>query len=138
MLIKFMLVGLTGVGVNMAFYVPIINWTGNYLFAAVCAFLAAVTNNFIWNLLWTFKGRAVDIGICRKYITFLTISLANLGVNLIVLYLLVGYGNFNKILAQLSAIGTVSVCNFALNYLITFREKAGKEIYDAARYRSNL
>ncbi|MBC8014391.1 MAG: GtrA family protein [Sporomusaceae bacterium] len=121
------MVGLCGVGVNMMVFMGLTALGANYLVAAACSFAVAVTNNFIWNVLWTFKGRAVDKSIQKKYISFLVISAVNLGVNLIILQLLVGYIKVGEILAQLIAIAMVSGLNFILNYSITFSQKRGNE-----------
>ncbi|MHC1746586.1 MAG: GtrA family protein [Negativicutes bacterium] len=120
MLLKFAFVGLTGVGINMGVYIPATALFGNYLVAATCSFSVAVTSNFIGNLFWTFKERATEKSIPRKYLSFFTISVMNLGLNLAILQIVVEYFKVNETIAQLCAIGLVSVCNFTLNYLITF------------------
>lgn len=123
MLMKFMLVGLSGVGINMAVYLSLMAFNVHYLVAAVLSFAAAVTNNFMWNFCWTFKGRALGKSMQFKYLSFLLISLVNLGVNLVLLKVLVESVHINPTLAQLLAIGLVSLLNFAMNYTITFSEK---------------
>jgi len=122
MLLKFAIVGLTGVVVNMSVYIPAAALFGNYLLAAICSFSVAVTSNFIGNLLWTFKGRARGKSIRQKYLSFFMISVINLGLNLAILRLLVEYFAVSETLAQLCAIALVSVCNFVLSYLIPFGE----------------
>ncbi|HEY3425700.1 MAG TPA: GtrA family protein [Negativicutes bacterium] len=124
---KFAMVGLCGVGVNMMVFMGLTALGANYLLAAACSFAVAVTNNFIGNVLWTFKGRAGDKSIQKKYVSFFVISTVNLGVNLIVLQLLVGYVKIGEALAQLIAIATVSGLNFVLNYFITFSTKRGNQ-----------
>mgnify|MGYP000880607833 CR=1 FL=1 len=131
MLIKFALVGLTGVGVNMAVYIGLNTLNVNYLLAAIGSFWAAVTNNFVGNLLWTFKGRAKDKRVGKKYLLFVTISAVNLGVNLWVLQFLAETMKVEKTLAQFAAIGTVSGLNFILHYLITFGEQRNKNREEA-------
>lgn len=129
-LLKFALVGLTGVVVNMSVYIPAIALLGNYLLAAACSFAIAVTSNFIGNLLWTFKGRARGKSISNKYASFFMISVINLGLNLATLQLLVEYFAVSKTVAQLCAIALTGVCNFVLSYLIPFgevRKFRGKE-----------
>ncbi|CQR72146.1 GtrA-like protein [Sporomusa ovata DSM 2662] len=126
MFAKFSVIGLSGVGVNMAVYVPLMAMGINYMTAAVVSFLAAVTNNFIWNLLWTFKGRALDKSLRRKYILFVACSIINLLVNLAILKVLVEQAGINATVAQLIAIAATGVLNFALNYAITFNDRRGK------------
>jgi dolichol-phosphate mannosyltransferase len=124
---KFAMVGLCGVGVNMMVFMGLTALGANYLLAAACSFAVAVTNNFIWNVLWTFKGRAGDKSIQKKYVSFFVISSVNLGVNLTILQLLVGYVKVGETLAQLIAIAMVSGLNFILNYSITFSQKRGNQ-----------
>lgn len=124
---KFALVGIFGVGVNMAVYMGLTALGFNYLIAAGCSFIIAVTNNFFGNVLWAFKGRAADKSIREKYISFFIISGINLGVNLLILKLLVGYFNIDETIAQIVAIAAVSGLNFILNYCITFSQKLDKK-----------
>jgi len=126
MFAKFSVIGLSGVGVNMAVYVPLMAMGISYMTAAVLSFLAAVTNNFIWNLLWTFKGRALDKSLRRKYTLFVACSIINLLVNLAILKVLVEQVSINAMVAQLIAIAATGVLNFALNYAITFNDRRGK------------
>lgn len=126
MFAKFSVIGLSGVGVNMAVYVPLMAMGISYMTAAVISFLAAVTNNFIWNLLWTFKGRALDKSLRRKYISFVACSIVNLVANLAILKILVEQSGMNATIAQLIAIGATGALNFALNYIITFSDRRSK------------
>lgn len=140
MLSKFALVGLSGVGVNMAIYMTVIAVHANYMVAAACAFGAAVTSNFIWNVLWTFKGRAANRSVVRKYVSFFVISSLNFAVNLLSLQFLVESMHFTQIVAQLVAIAMASGLNFLLNYWITFDDrqrnhvKEATVVYEANRY----
>jgi len=136
-LIKFAVVGLGGVGVNMAVYMGMTAWGANYLLAAVCSFVVAVSNNFYWNLLWTFKGRAKEKSIQRKYISFFVISGINLGVNLLILRLLVEDLKIDERISQMVAIAVVSGLNFILNYTITFRQRSNKKKGDLISYETD-
>ncbi len=131
MLLKFALVGLSGVGVNMVVYITLTSLNASYLAAAGCSFIAAVTNNFVGNALWTFKDRAQDKSTPKKYLLFLIISTINLGVNLFILQFLVESIKIDSMIAQLVAIGMASGLNFVLNYLITFAENRDKQEKEA-------
>ena len=124
--IKFSIVGLSGTLVNMAVYAVAVNSGLYYLIAAVISFLFAVTNNFYWNFRWTFKGQAAFRRRRNKYFRFLAVRLLNLGINLLLLRLLVETLGFDKTLAQLVAIGLVSILNFLMNSRFTFGEKAAE------------
>ena len=82
-------------------------------------FILAATNNYIWNRLWTFESRSEAVG--REYLSFLIISVIGLGLNNLVIYLLHDRLKLNFYLSKLIAIGCVTLWNFSLNYVITFR-----------------
>ncbi|MEN6566077.1 MAG: GtrA family protein [Veillonellales bacterium] len=126
LLIKFSLVGLAGVGINMVVYICLTALKTNYLIAAGCSFIVAVTSNFAGHVLWTFKNQAAGKSIPKKYLIFCLISAITLGMNLFFLQFLVDYIKLNIILAQLMSIGVVSGLNFILNYLVTFGETHDK------------
>jgi dolichol-phosphate mannosyltransferase len=130
--VKFSVVGLSGTLVNMAVYAVAVQWGLYYLMAAVVSFVFAVTNNFFWNFRWTFKGRAADRSTRNKYFRFLGFSVFNLGVNLILLRIFVETMSMDKTLAQLLAIGLVSVLNFGMNARFTFGEKRIPEKQDGS------
>lgn len=115
------MVGASGTVVNLAIYSMAIYLGTNYILAATISFLVAVTNNFYWNFIWTFKGKAPEKSIRRKYAYFFLISAINFGINLIALKYFVDVLFLHKILSQILAIGLASVFNFLFNYLITFR-----------------
>ena len=57
-LAKFCCVGASGYVVNLAVYAILLRWAGlHYLAAAVCSFAVAVTNNYLLNRHWTFRGQ---------------------------------------------------------------------------------
>ncbi len=118
-LAKFSAVGATGYLVNLAVYAALLRLAGlHYLAAALCSFLVAVTSNYTWNRVWTFRG---DRGhFAYQGLRFLVVSLIALGANLLILRGLVGAG-LDKILAQAIAIVLVTPLNFVGNKLWSFR-----------------
>ena len=118
-LLKFSVVGLSGYVVNLAVYVSLLNGAGlHYLPAAVCSFVVAVTNNYLWNRLWTFRSSRGHV--YYQGMRFLVVSMAALVLNLAILRLLVGLGA-DKILAQAVAIVLVTPFSFSANKLWSFR-----------------
>ena len=118
-LAKFCTVGASGYVVNLAVYAALLRWAGlHYLAAAACSFLVAVTNNYTWNRIWTFRG---DRGhLAYQGLRFLVVSMAALGANLVCLRILVALG-VGKIVAQAIAIVLVTPLNFVGNKLWSFR-----------------
>ena len=118
-LAKFCAVGATGYLVNLAVYAFLLDVVGlHYLSAAVGSFLVAVTNNYLWNRLWTFRGQRGHVA--YQGMRFLVVSVVALGANLLVLTLLVTAG-LDKVPAQAIAIIVVTPLNFIGNKLWSFR-----------------
>jgi putative flippase GtrA len=118
-LAKFCAVGATGYLINLGVYTALLRGAGlHYLVAALCSFLVAVTNNYTWNRLWTFRGQRGHFA--YQGMRFLVVSLVALGANLAVLDLLVVLG-LPKIPAQAIAIVVVTPLNFLGNKLWSFK-----------------
>jgi putative flippase GtrA len=119
---KFAAVGGSGYVVNLAVYSTLVLSGVHYLVAAVCSFLVAVTNNYTWNRLWTFRNRRGHL--VYQGVRFLAVSTVALAANLLFLQLLVALG-VHEIAAQAIAIVLVTPWNFAVNKLWSFgRRKA--------------
>jgi putative flippase GtrA len=117
-LAKFCLVGVGGYVVNLAVYTVLLDGAGlHYISAAVGSFLVAVTNNYLWNRLWTF--RAERGGVAYQGMRFLIVSTVALLANLGVLHLLVTVG-LGEVVAQAIAIVLVTPVNFVGNKLWSF------------------
>jgi dolichol-phosphate mannosyltransferase len=120
-LAKFCVVGATGYVINLLVYVALLRGADlHYLPAAACSFAVAVTNNYTWNRLWTFRGHRGHV--YHQGLRFLVVSLVSLGANLAVLDALVALG-VGKIPAQAAAIILVTPLNFAGNKLWSFRRQ---------------
>ncbi len=121
-LAKFCTVGATGYVVNLAVYATLVEVASvHYMIAAVCSFLVAVTNNYTWNRLWTFRGQRGHVA--YQGMRFLVVSMLALAANLVVLRVLVELGA-GKIVAQAIAIVLVTPLNFVGNKLWSFRRKS--------------
>lgn len=120
-LAKFCTVGASGYAVNLTVYVLLLRSAGlHYALAAVCSFLVAVTNNYTWNRLWTFRQQRGPVG--YQGMRFLVVSVAALVANVCALTGLVWAG-LGEIVAQAIAIVLVTPLNFAGNKLWSFRRK---------------
>jgi dolichol-phosphate mannosyltransferase len=120
-LAKFSTVGGSGFVVNLAVYAALVRGAGiHYLLAAVCSFVVAVTNNYTWNRLWTFRGVRGDVAYQGP--RFLLVSLVALGANLLLLRGFVAM-DVEKVLAQAIAVALVMPLNFVGNKLWSFRHR---------------
>lgn len=121
-LVKFCVVGATGYAVNLVVYTLLLKQGGlHYTAAAIGSFLVAVTNNYAWNRLWTFRGQRGHV--VFQWLRFLVVSTLALGANLLVLYVLVEAGLSDAIVAQALAIMLVTPVNFVGNKLWSFRHR---------------
>ena len=118
-LTRFAIVGASGYVVNLGVYTLLVKGVElHYLLAAVCSFLVAVTNNYTWNRLWTFRGQRGHVA--YQGLRFFVVSTVALGANLLVLATLVQLG-LGKVPAQAIAIVLVTPLNFVGNKLWSFR-----------------
>lgn len=119
-LVRFGIVGASGMVVDFA-----VTWLckeklrWNKYVSNSLGFVIAATNNYVWNRLWTFESQSEAVG--REYLSFLIISVIGLGLNNLIIYLLHDKLRLNFYLSKLIAIGCVTLWNFTLNYVITFR-----------------
>src|ERR671935_506366 len=114
-LAKFSTVGATGYVLNLAVYTALLrgaDW--HYLAAATASFLVAVTNNYIWNRVWTFRDQRGHVAF--QGLRFLVVALVAYGANLGILSALIAFGT-NKVVAQAIAIVLVTPLNFIGNKL---------------------
>ena len=82
----------------------------------VCSFLVAVTNNYTWNRLWTFRGQRGHLGF--QGLRFFVVSLLALGANeLLLTFVAFGVG---KVVSQAIAVVLVTPINFVGNKLWSF------------------
>lgn len=120
-LAKFCLVGVSGYVVNLLVYVALLDGANlHYRLAATGSFLVAVTNNYLWNRLWTFRHHRGHFG--YQGLRFFVVSAIVYVCNLAILTVLVELG-VGKIVAQAIAIVLVTPANFVGNKLWSFRRR---------------
>ena len=118
-LLKFGLVGGSGYLVNLAVFAL---FSGpldvHHSPAAIAAFVVAVSSNFWWNRHWTFAAH--DGAVHFQAARFFAVSVAGLGINLVVLQALVASGTLGDLPAQAVAVAVAMPFNFVCNRLWTF------------------
>jgi putative flippase GtrA len=119
-LAKFSTVGASGYVVNLAVYASLIEAGLHFNLAALCSFLVAVTNNYTWNRIWTFRGQRGHVA--YQGLRFLVVAVAALAVNELLLTAFVAAGA-GKIVAQAIAVVLVMPINFVGNKLWSFRRR---------------
>jgi putative flippase GtrA len=117
-LAKFGIVGGSGYLINLAVFALLAGvFDIHHLAAAVGAFLVAVSNNFFWNRHWTFGPGENPAHF--QAARFFVVSVASLGVNLVVLELLLS-GGMGELPAQAIAVAVAMPFNFLGNKLWAF------------------
>ncbi|MEM6836598.1 MAG: glycosyltransferase [Cyanobacteria bacterium P01_C01_bin.120] len=126
--LRFAIVGLSGVFIDMTILYLLHTVVGLPLTRSkILSAEVAIANNFIWNDLWTFasisqsqKGWQSRI---KRFLKFNVICLAGLVLNVLVLNLLYNliFDNQWPYLANLIAIGLVTLWNFWLNLKLSWR-----------------
>jgi putative flippase GtrA len=118
--LKFCIVGTTGMFIDFG-----TTWLLkekvkiNKYVANSTGFILAASSNYILNRIWTFES--IDPQIATQYGLFFIISLIGLGINNLIIYVLHGRLKYNFYLSKLFAIVIVTIWNFLMNFLITFR-----------------
>jgi putative flippase GtrA len=125
-LVRFAVVGASGYVVNLVVYTLLEHGlAATYPVAATGAFAVALSNNFVWNRLWTFRASDGPAGF--QAARFCVVSLVAFGLNLILLYALVeGFGmesvlGMGTVPAQAIAIAFATPLNFVGNKLWSFQ-----------------
>ncbi len=123
--VKFLLVGASGVIVNLGFFTLLLHLGLNKYIASPVAIEASIISNFILNNAWTFRWRNNKSSVYVKGLKFNVVSILSLGLSygtFIMLSLLVP--NMSPQLAQLVGIIPATVVNYFLNSYWTFKRKA--------------
>lgn len=119
-LLRFAVVGVSGYAVNLVvFWFATHPGGADHRVAATCAFVVAVSNNFLWNRTWTFRighGR-----VHHQALRFLVVSLGGFLVNLAVLEALVTGAGLPDLPSQALAVAVAMPVNFLGNRLWTFQ-----------------
>jgi Predicted membrane protein len=119
-LIKFCVVGFSGMIVDFGTTWLLKEKAGlNKYLSNSAGFILAASSNYCLNRIWTFHSQ--NTRIATEYFSFIGISFIGLGINNLILYLLTEKLHLNFYLSKLCAIGVVTLWNFVMNYLVTFK-----------------
>jgi dolichol-phosphate mannosyltransferase len=117
-LLSFCLVGASGYVVNLAIYSALLAAGSGFVAGAVGSFAVAVANNYTLNRLVTFRNQRSTVAV--QGARYLSVSLAVLAVNLVLLTSLVWSG-VDEVWAQAVAIVLVTPLSFLGNKLWSFK-----------------
>jgi dolichol-phosphate mannosyltransferase len=117
--LKFGVVGITGIFVNMGLLYYLKEYQGfPLLFASFIAIELSIINNFLWNEYWTFKNSSHSF--FSNLVKFNLVSVGGLIINMIILYLLTGIGVY-YLIANFLGILAGFAWNFVVNRRITWK-----------------
>jgi dolichol-phosphate mannosyltransferase len=126
--VRFAIVGLSGVAVDMALLFLLsdpraLGW--GLTRSKVLAAEAAIVNNFLWNDRWTFRDLVPEQhtarAAVRRFLKFNVICLGGLTLNVVLLNLMFNLLQMNRYVANAIAIGCVTAWNFLLNRALAWR-----------------
>ena len=122
--IKFCLVGTSGIFIDTAVLVLLVELLYfDPRLAAIFAFTAAVSWNYLFNRVWTFK-QGVGTKITHTYITFVIVCMIGLGIRIGVMHLLMTYVGMSEmpwyVLASLLGIAAATIFNFLGSKYLVF------------------
>jgi dolichyl-phosphate beta-glucosyltransferase len=118
--IKYCIVGTTGTAIDLiALYIFVEYFSIPIIPAAALSFLLAVTNNFIFNKIWTFKNHSKNYR--KLYIKFLLVSTVGLALTVSFMHLFANIFGIWYIFAKILTSLIVLTWNFLGNKFWTFK-----------------
>jgi putative flippase GtrA len=126
---KFCAVGASGYVINLVVFAALVSAGLHYVSAAILSFGVAVTNNYVWNRVWTFRGARGAIA--YQGIRFFIVALVALAVNEVLLLTFVGAG-LSTLLSQALAVALATPVNFVGNKMWSFSDRRARSQHATA------
>ncbi len=118
--VVYCLIGGSGVTLDCLVFTGLVygfHW--HYQLANIISVSCGICNNFFWNAFFNF--RRTD-KLWLRFLSFYSVGLIGLGVSAALLWLLVEILTWNELFAKLVIIFVVTLLQFSLNKMITFRK----------------
>jgi len=123
--LKFCIVGLSGVGVNLGLLWLLTEHLGLfYLISAAFSIEVSIIYNFILNEFWTFRdrvGHSSDKILLKRMVKFNMICAAGAAINILVLAGLTELLGLYYLISALFGIGIATLWNYGMNIMWTWR-----------------
>jgi len=125
-IVKFGIVGVSGIGVNMGFLYLLTEYVGiPYFVGSLVAIEISIISNFWLNHLWTWRDRSESGTLWSKVVRYhIGAGLTAVLGNYVILVSLTEFFHVNYLLSNLAGIAVGTVANFIVNDLWTFRSSA--------------
>jgi dolichol-phosphate mannosyltransferase len=122
-LARFWIVGLGGIGVQLATLALLVALGVHYLAATVLAVGAALVHNFLWHRRWTWRDRPANVPVALAFARFASANgMVSIAGNAFVMWILVGLAGAPPLWANAAAIATAGVVNFLVADRVVFRD----------------
>lgn len=122
--IKFCVVGAIAAAINFSLYIALVellDWW--YIFSSVTGFVVSAIFNFTVNKFWTFKNGDHGRDAVIQSIKFFTVTTAGLLMHTALIYAITDVVKIDYRISWVIATGIVTIWNYSLNKLWTFKEK---------------
>ena len=118
--LKFFFSGVIGLGVNLGVFHLLFVLGVPYLAGSVAAFLVAMIVGFILQKYWTFGERSQK-RVQKQFLLYVMLTLCNLAVNTLIVYVLVEYASAHYLVAQTIGAGSVALTSYVIyrRYIFT-------------------
>jgi putative flippase GtrA len=123
---RYIISGGTAAVVNLALLYIFVEWLDIwYVLAAVAAFLLAFCVSFTMQKFWTFKDPTKKVH--SQAAIYFTVSLANLGINTLLIYIFVDYLHVHYMVGQIIASAILAVSSYFIYSLVIFSPRKSLE-----------
>ncbi len=121
-LFRFLIIGAFGTILNLiVFYIFSDYFNFNVTLSSIIAFCFAVTHNYVFNHLWSFKGYVLNTLNFKSYFKYVFINIFGLIINIIILnIILIKFNPDLKIIAQFIGVLAGTFFNFLLSRYFVF------------------
>lgn len=121
---KYIISGGTAAVVDLAALYIFVEWFHMwYVLSAVLAFLVAFCFSFTLQKFWTFKDRATQ-QMHKQATVYFVVSVINLGVNTLLMYIFVEYLHIHYFVSQIIAGGLLAISSFFIYSRFIFPVKS--------------
>jgi len=121
--IKFCLVGVSGIIVNMGLLYILTEFIGLfYLISSIIAIETSIITNFILNNIWTWRDRRKKGAFFKRLAQFNLVCVAGLFINFALLYILTSSAGIYYLISNLIGIVGATLWNFFVNNYWTFKK----------------
>ena len=117
---KYAIIGCSGAFLDFIIFTILIKYVClNYLIANIISIGVGITNNFFLNSFFNFK---ITDNMLTRFISFFSIGMLGLFISEGLLYMFIEKLGLNNILSKLVSIFIITMIQYTLNKLITFKK----------------